>query len=67
MALTNRTDQDKTIKVDYHPFNEGEIVCNIFAPSSDCQQVSGGVNVYLSKGEQKIYVPQDQLYDFNPL
>ena len=36
-------------------------MCNIFYPTTDCQQVSGGVNVYLLNGESKIYVPQSAL------
>ena len=48
-------------KVSYHPFTEGETVCNIFYPTTDCQQVNGGVDVYLSNGESKIYVPQSKL------
>lgn len=45
----------------YHPFSEGETVCNIFFPTTDCQTVSGGVNVYLANGESKIYVPQSMI------
>lgn len=45
----------------YHPFSEGETVCNIFWPESDCQQVQGGVDIYLSNGESKIYVPKGEL------
>ena len=37
------------------------MVCNIFNPTTDCQKVSNGVNVYLANGESKIYVPQSQL------
>jgi hypothetical protein len=47
--------------VTYHPFTEGEVVCNIFYPTTDCQTVKGGVNVYLSNGESKIYVPKGDL------
>lgn len=60
VALTN-TGNDQHYQVDYSPFDEGETVCNIFYPTSDCQTVSGGVNVYLSGGESKIYVPQSML------
>jgi len=60
VALTN-TSNDQSYKVTYHPFDEGETVCNIFWPTTDCQQVSGGVNVYLLGGESKIYVPQSML------
>jgi hypothetical protein len=47
--------------VTYTPFSEGETVCNIFYPTTDCQKVSNGVNVTLSNGESKIYVPQNKL------
>jgi hypothetical protein len=47
--------------VTYHPFSEGEEVCNIFYPTTDCQTVSGGVDVYLGNGESKIYVPKADL------
>jgi len=47
--------------VTYHPFTEGDTVCNIFYPTTDCQTVSGGVDVYLEDGESKIYVPQSKL------
>merc|ERR1712032_264649 len=60
VALTNSTNTQH-YKVSYHPFSEGETVCNIFYPESDCQQVSGGVDVYLSNGESKIYVPKGML------
>jgi len=47
--------------VTYTPFSDGETVCNIFYPTTDCQKVSGGVDVYLLNGESKIYVPQSML------
>jgi alpha-amylase len=56
VALAN-TDNDQNYKVTYHPFTEGERVCNIMYPTTDCQTVSGGVSVYLIGGESKIYVP----------
>merc|ERR1712176_1450080 len=59
VALTNSGTQNR--KVTYHPFDEGETVCNIFYPTTDCQQVSGGADVYLLNGESKIYVPQSKL------
>ena len=37
------------------------MVCNVFNPTTDCQKVNNGVNVYLANGESKIYVPQSQL------
>lgn len=60
VALTNSGSTEER-KVTYHPFDEGETVCNIFYPTTDCQEVSGGVDVYLSNGESKIYVPQSEL------
>ena len=60
VALTNGT-ANQSYKVTYHPFSEGETVCNIFFPTTDCQTVSGGVNVYLLNGESKIYVPQSMI------
>ena len=63
VALTNQGN-DKEIKVTYTPFQDGETVCNIFFPTSDCQTVQGGVDVYLAGGEAKIYVPKDKLANF---
>lgn len=60
VALTNNGGTQER-KVTYHPFSEGETVCNIFYPTTDCQKVSGGVDVYLLNGESKIYVPQSKL------
>ena len=60
VALTNSGNTQER-KVTYHPFSEGETVCNIFYPTTDCQQVDGGVDVYLLNGESKIYVPQSKL------
>ena len=60
VALTNNG-QTQQRQVTYHPFNEGDTVCNIFYPTTDCQTVKGGVDVYLANGESKIYVPQSKL------
>lgn len=60
VAVTNDTNSH-TYKVTYHPFTEGETVCNIFAPTTDCQTVSGGVNITLNNGESKIYVPKSNI------
>nr|AIG55673.1 secreted protein [Thraustotheca clavata] len=60
VALTNSNDQQH-FKVTYHPFKDGQVICNIFYPTSDCQTVNGGVQVYLLNGESKIYVPKDML------
>lgn len=66
VALTN-SNNTQNFKVTYHPFTEGETVCNIFYPTTDCQTVSGGVNVYLSNGESKIYVPKGSLASVNEM
>jgi len=60
VALTNNGGTQQR-QVTYSPFNDGEMVCNIFYPTTDCQKVSNGVNVYLANGESKIYVPQSML------
>lgn len=65
VALTNSGTQSR--QVTYSPFAEGTEVCNIFYPDTDCQVVSNGVNVYLSNGESKIYVPKSSLATTNDL
>lgn len=66
VALTNSTNQQH-FKVTYHPFSEGEEVCNIFWPTTDCQHVSGGVDIFLTNGESKIYVPKGELHSMENL
>ena len=44
--------------ISYHPFNNGDVICNIFYPDSDCLTVNGGFNIYLLNGESKVYVPK---------
>ena len=60
VALTNNG-STQTRQVTYSPFANGTVVCNIFYPTTDCQTVNNGVNVYLLNGESKIYVPQSKL------
>ncbi|KDO27882.1 hypothetical protein SPRG_07154 [Saprolegnia parasitica CBS 223.65] len=60
VALTNSNAQQH-VKVTYHPFKDGDIVCNIFWPKDDCQTVAGGVDIYLNNGESKIYVLKSML------
>jgi len=60
VALTNSAN-DQQRQVTYSPFAEGTRVCNIFWPTTDCQTVSNGVNVYLANGEPKVYVPDYNL------
>jgi len=59
LVATTNSHNDQTYTVPNTAFSEGQEVCNIFYPTSDCQTVSGGnVNVYLKNGESKIYVPK---------
>lgn len=58
VAITNKVSGAVQKTVTYHPFTNGQVVCNIFYPDTDCQTVNGGVNVYLLNGEVKIYVPK---------
>ena len=61
VALTNKGDQ-----VHIQPqvsWSEGTQVCNIFYPTTDCQAVKGGkIDLYLTNGEQKIYMPKTSAY-----
>ena len=60
VATTNSDSYTETY-VTYHPFNEGETVCNIFY-KSDCVKIQGGsMKVDLNNGEAKIYVPKGAL------
>jgi alpha-amylase len=58
VCITNKVSGGVQKFVTYHPFTNGEVVCNIFYPDTDCMTVNGGVNVYLLNGESKIYVPK---------
>jgi len=61
VALTN-TPNTINRSVTYHPFGEGQTVCNIFFPS-DCIAVKGGVlPITLLGGEAKIFVPKTGAY-----
>ena len=62
VAVTN-SHNDQSIQVPNTAFSDGEQVCNIFYPTTDCQTVQGGkVNVFLSNGESKIYVPKSSSF-----
>ncbi|KAJ3436277.1 alpha-amylase 1-related [Anaeramoeba flamelloides] len=44
--------------ITYHPYNNGQKICNLFYPNSDTITVQNNkFDVYLSGGEQKIYYP----------
>jgi len=57
VALTNSYDSINQ-NVPNLPYADGTTVCNIF-DESDCQQINGGsLNVSLSSGLSKIYIPK---------
>lgn len=58
VCLTNQVSGTVTKSISYHPFSNGQVICNIFFPDSDCITVNGAFNVYLLNGEVKIYVPK---------
>ena len=58
VALTNKVSGSMQKYISYHPFSNGEVICNIFYPDTDCITVNSGFNVYLQNGEVKIYVPK---------
>lgn len=63
VAVTN-SHNDQSVTVPNTAFADGEQVCNIFHPTTDCQTVQNkSVNVYLKNGESKIYVPKASLVD----
>lgn len=65
-CLTNSTNQQHYM-VTYTPWQDGEVVCNIFYPNTDCQTVNGGIDVWLLYGESKIYVPKSTLTSFTDI
>ena len=59
VLLTNRVSGTITKFISYHPFTAGEVICNIFFPTTDCITVNAnGFNIYLLNGEAKVYVPK---------
>lgn len=61
-AFTNqKSNIEKTIT--YHPYSNGQKICNVFYPTSDCITISNNqFNVYLNNGESKIYVLQSSTF-----
>jgi len=58
LVATTNSHNDQSVQVPNTAFTDGEQVCNIFYPTTDCQTVQGNtVNVYLKNGEAKIYIP----------
>jgi alpha-amylase len=58
VVTTNRIYSTVTRNISYHPFSNGEVICNVFFPTSDCITVNGQFQVWLLNGEAKIYVPK---------
>lgn len=59
VALTNvGTGRETRRSITYHPYKEGQILCNVFWPD-DCVTVLGGaIGVVLLDGEAKIFHPK---------
>eukprot|EP01102_Stenamoeba_stenopodia_P013174 TRINITY_DN4238_c0_g1_i1.p1 TRINITY_DN4238_c0_g1~~TRINITY_DN4238_c0_g1_i1.p1 ORF type:complete len:467 (+),score=100.77 TRINITY_DN4238_c0_g1_i1:205-1605(+) len=59
VALTNQGN-DLVRTITYHPYQNGQKLCNLFYPTQDCITVTNGqFQVYLNNGENKIYYPVD--------
>lgn len=59
VTITNKVSGGVSKSISYHPFANGEVICNVFFPTTDCMTVNGPINVYLLNGEAKIYVPKN--------
>jgi len=60
IALTNGgSGQGQIIRtITYHPYSNGQKLCNLFYPTEDCIVVANSTfNVYLDDGESKVYYP----------
>lgn len=63
VATTNRQDQVSFSPTAASGWNEGQTVCNVFYPTTDCLNVSGGkINITLVNGESKIFLPQSSSF-----
>ncbi len=58
VCITNKVSGGIQKTISYHPFTNGEVICNIFFPTTDCITVSGSFGIYLLNGEVKIYMPK---------
>eukprot|EP01138_Halocafeteria_seosinensis_P010847 gb/GECG01011079.1/.p1 GENE.gb/GECG01011079.1/~~gb/GECG01011079.1/.p1 ORF type:complete len:493 (+),score=38.17 gb/GECG01011079.1/:1-1479(+) len=48
--------------ISYHPYSNGETICNIFYPNDDCVTVHDGTfELYLLEGESKVFLPASKL------
>ena len=60
-AFTNQPDNTQSRSVSYHPYSEGQTVCNVLY-SGDCVKIKNGVlPVALLNGEVKVFAPQSEL------
>lgn len=58
VCLTNTGGSTITISMPYLPYTVGEVICNVL-DSNDCLTVqSSGINVVMTGGLPKIYVPK---------
>lgn len=60
VAVTNGGSGQNQITrtITYHPYANGTQLCNLFYPTLDCIQVTGGsFTVYLNNGESKVFYP----------
>jgi len=62
VALTN-TRSRQSHYLEYHPFQTGDVICNIFWPTDDCLTVNedNEVLIWLNDGESKVFVLQIDL------
>ena len=62
-ALTNKRSGVVQATVRDHYFEEGVVLCNIFAPK-DCVTIDkdSEFKILLMKGETKLYLPRSSLY-----
>ena len=57
VGLTN-SQNTQSVTITYHPYPNGQKLCNIFYPGQDCVTVqNGGFPLSLNGGETKILVP----------
>ena len=57
-AFTNQPDQQQKRTITYHPYSEGQTLCNAFYPVHDCVKVvNGAFPADLDNGEVKVFVP----------
>jgi len=59
MAAFSNTDEDITREITYHPYEEGEVICDIFWKEDCITVTNGAVEVVLLKGETKLYEPKN--------